>query len=251
MRYISRNIDRDRFGVVDSETGFEEILTHEDAMFALPHHGEEIKGVTYSGLGGNYCIIVPYQPSDTMSRKQLKTKVIKQVEVRVYKEQITCLYWNPGELKHDVEIRLSDFGKSCAAFIVHTEFSDVAHEVTIVLDKKCKYGRFTFCMPSRSRYLYSCLDRTVKIDIRECGTMTALRLHKWMSWICNPSLLDRLIDLEWRNKLYKRLDIAKTVVCAPFWLTVNLTKLLFKTAVKLFKAVVKLLHRKPKEIIEF
>lgn len=251
MRYASRVIDRDRFGVVDSETGVETIMTHEDAIVTLPYGAGEIDGVFHNGMGGDYCSIVPYQPKETLSRKQLKTKVLKQVEVRVYDGKITCVNWNPSALKHDVEIRLSEFGKSCTAFIVHPEFADVAHEVTIVLDNKCKFGRLTFCMPTRGRYVYSCLDRTVKIDIRECNTLTALRMHSWMAWTVNQSLIARLIDHEWRKKLYKHLDIVKTVAFAPFWLTVNLTKLMFKTVVKLFKAVVKLLHQKPKEIIEF
>lgn len=244
VRYASRSIDRDRFGVVDTETGVEEIMTHEDALVTLPYGEEVIKGVVHYGMGGNYCGVVPYQPNETLSRKQLKTKIMKQVEVRLYNGQITCVSWNPGELKHDVEIRLSDFGKSCAAFIMHAKLADINHIVTFVLDNKCKYGRFTFCEPSRGRYPHSCLNMTLKVDIRECSTFRALILHKRMSYVCNEVLIERLIDHEWRNKLYNYLGIVKTVACAPFYLTLNLSKLLFK-------GIAALWNRRPKSILEF
>lgn len=109
MLYVSRNIDRFESGVVDTDDGIEEIRSNDD-ISDLVREGIKIKGVQIYNKTSYR--ILPYQDYSTYSPAQVKAKSMLGVDVRVYKDEITCIIADSRLAHTGTRIRLSSFGST-------------------------------------------------------------------------------------------------------------------------------------------
>lgn len=139
MLYISRNIGAKQFGVVDSDTGAERIMSMSALRdFVLVEHAD-IEGVkiisTLSGLAIGE--ITPYQDIKYCTSRQVKLRVVSGVDIRTYKDEITTIIADNNIVKRDTRIRLSDYGSRMDGLIgirwrnVGFEFDNF---ITLVVD---------------------------------------------------------------------------------------------------------------------
>ena len=134
MLYISRYIGHDRFGVVDTDDDVETEARISDLYKAVKIFGLDIKGVGLLKGHVTESTIKVYQPVETVTRLQVKTKSLQRVDVKTYGDMITSILWRPEDITEPVTIRLSDFGTSCADMLFSGNMKSGKHKVTVVLD---------------------------------------------------------------------------------------------------------------------
>lgn len=144
MLYISRIESGGRkgyevYGVVDTDDDTETLVSAEEISSAIFDHNLEIKGVdivhdrgmTYIGA------IHIYLDDFWCSRFQLKTKVLKGVDIRTVHGDITYVSANGKLTTGDVDIRLSDYGKRISW---HSQIEYINHKgdnkLFLILDDK-------------------------------------------------------------------------------------------------------------------
>ena len=179
MLYISRFVGQDHYGVVDTDDGDESIVSLSE-LYRLVYD----VGLNILGTMPNKAKSMPessvhvFQPLDTVTRLQTKTKVLQGVDVKTYGEMITSISWVRDDIKEPVTLRLSDFGTRCADYILdRNELSD-RHVITLVLDEGISYS---FC--AFRRRFYRAFPNGVfgvgcVLDIRELTDQTAGQLYK-------------------------------------------------------------------------
>ena len=145
MLFISRRVmmtleeDGERYnavgyGVVDTDDGIEELWDEDHLGMAINTHNLKIAGAPEEYKLGD--IMRPYQSPDSLSSLQVKLKMVRQIEVTVYKGSITNIVWNARKLQSPVSIRLSDFGSQCDDFILYGRYPQSGYPVTFVFDDK-------------------------------------------------------------------------------------------------------------------
>lgn len=139
MLYISRRIGNFSYGVVDTEDGVEEKVRHKDLVDLSQDYRIKIEGFNPATEE-----IRVYQPADTMSQLQLKTKMLRHVEVCVYRNMITSIRWKRDEVKQPVKLRLSDYAKVCADKILAENQFSGCHKLTLVFDGSLEFQADAF-----------------------------------------------------------------------------------------------------------
>lgn len=129
MLYVSRRIGNFSYGVVDTDDGTEEVVKKGDIVEAVNHLGVKIEG-----FDAKTKKVHIYQPEDTLTQLQVRARVLKHLDIKIYGSMITCIKWNPAEIKHPVSIKLSDFGRFCADRILMENEHAGHHTVTLVFD---------------------------------------------------------------------------------------------------------------------
>lgn len=141
MNFISRYSDEQYYGVVDSETGRERIVGYVD-LLNLVQSGIRVAGVSVdpsvSMIDGGLRIqkVEVWEGLRPKNPQAIKLFSLSGVDIRVYKEYISYIGWEPSKLPFDVSIRLSDFGSICAdrCFMWHGAEVAEPHHVTFILD---------------------------------------------------------------------------------------------------------------------
>ena len=133
MLYVSRYAGLSSFGVVDTDDGIEQVATARDIAEALWASHLEIAGCSVEHLPAK-----PYQLPETKTQLQIKTKILRYVDVVTYKSMITNIRMDSKRIKHPVEIRVSDFGTELAEFIFRGNLSSDLHKLTLVFDDRVK-----------------------------------------------------------------------------------------------------------------
>lgn len=145
MLYLSRIVSSRtasivKYGIVDTDDDTETMITWEELCDIVIHKHIDIKGVVVmSMMSGNYISdTYPYQDMRYYSAKQARTKTLQGVDVRVWRNKVTCIIADGNMAKSGVKIRLSDFGTElCSrAYIGWLNTKEFGAMMTIVLDDK-------------------------------------------------------------------------------------------------------------------
>lgn len=208
MYYISRRVGVNRFGVIDTEDGHEDVLTGEEIQEAVLSLGIDIKGVEShfrprNGKPTNrkYVTISVYQNEECMQTRQIKLSVLQGLELKVNGDEITSVFWKSLKDKNPCTVRLSDYGTRCADYLF-SEVKEYAYGaksfLTIVLDDKIEVKGKTF---------KNCGEYGIVVDIREVtNPRTAECVYKelltsrYMSATLLPTFV---IDLPYRSDYWK------------------------------------------------
>lgn len=145
MLYISRFLGRDKYAVVDTDDGKEEVVYITGIREAI-RAGVEIKGVEVSYVNGHPYIdrIGVYQLPNNVTGKQAKMLAMAGVSIKTNGDVITSISWDDNIVKDGLRIRLSDFGRKCGDDMLK-EARDICHKIVIfVLDDKITVRAHTF-----------------------------------------------------------------------------------------------------------
>lgn len=168
MLFVSRFIGMDFFGVVDTETGIEQVLSLIELYKLCYEKGQHVVGVSHKERGHTINKIFPYQPEQTLTQMQIKAKMLLGVEVKVYKSLITSVRILPERMQKPVTLRLSCFGSACSdRILVGNDFVD-NHKLTLILDDKIQFEPLTFFIGKSLGKPHSGFDRYgVVLDFSE------------------------------------------------------------------------------------
>lgn len=166
MLYISRVIGYNQYGVFDTDDNAESVATMADLVEAL-QSGVHITGCSegygYNHItGGNLTIRpIPFQPVETQSLFQRKMRVLHNIEICVFGEEITRVTWFGEKITEPVSIRLSDFGTILGKFAISHNSYCGNPCVVLVFDDKMR-------LMQNSLMLHSFYEDTgVRLDLRE------------------------------------------------------------------------------------
>ena len=153
MLFISRRVadtvchdsgaPKEYYGVVDTDDDVETVISFSD-LFEIVNAGIQIEGVKTERMigpkrGWNLRItgVFPYQLSS--SKQSAKALLVGGVTVSSYKSTVTGITWNPVSLGVNVKLRLSNFGDSCADYIIDClVVGEHKHLVVLVFDDNLK-----------------------------------------------------------------------------------------------------------------
>lgn len=147
MYYISRQVGRNKWGVIDTEDGHEDQMTRSELYEAVAVLGINIVGVELRerDIPGKYYIhnINVYQPSNTATRQQVRARVLQGVDFKMRNGTITGLSFAPipGQ---DLVVRLSDYGLRLGDYILNWEFGQDLSRVRLIIDNKLSFSSKTF-----------------------------------------------------------------------------------------------------------
>lgn len=170
MLYVSRYVHPKGYGVVDTDDDVEEIVPRDDLYLACCTLGMRIEGVftEEDDTGFRYISYAGvFQPKETQTQLQLKTKLLKHVDVLTYKSMITHFRWQCDEISEPVTIRLSDFGTVLADYSLTSVAPANRHVVTFVFDDKISLGGNNFCLCTDSSLSIGVNGIGVKLDLHE------------------------------------------------------------------------------------
>lgn len=198
------------YGVVDTDDGIEELWDEDHLGMAINTHHLAIAGAPEEYKLGD--IMKPYQAPETVSKLQVKTKLVKQVDVTVHKDAITSITWDATKLSEPVSIRLSDFGDQCDDFLFYGRYIQGGYPVTFVFDDRLmvvrpmafrlelsdmSYGRASRYMGGRGW-----LSLGIRFDLRELTKDSLAEII--YSQLLKYNTLDAVIDSKARKERMKR-----------------------------------------------
>ena len=172
MLFVSRYIGYGNYGVVDTDDGTEEIAGI-GMIIRAARSGVDIKGVITSGVpgasgGALVDDVVPYQLPDELTQLQMKTNLLRGVNVTTYHSAITSIRLRQHEIKEPVIFRLSDFGNRCMDCVLQGNMRYGQHKLTLILDNKVELEDIAFCLSSADRGSSVGVNGVgVKFDVRE------------------------------------------------------------------------------------
>lgn len=152
MFYISRRIGANRYGVVDTEDGHEDVMTYAELDDAVCRLCIEIAGVQIKKWNGVLKIerIDPYIPKSGVTKAQAKLATLSAVDIKVNNGVIVSFEWRNPPNNLPRVIRLSDYGTSCCGCIFERAIlaynNGVVDErpLTVILDDKLTFDYKTF-----------------------------------------------------------------------------------------------------------
>lgn len=200
MLYISRRVGYDEFGVFDTDDNIESIISRTELVDAVSKLGVSIEGVHVyiPSLGiqaPKVSFVDPYQDERYITPIQVKTKLMKHVNVTLWGTRITAVTWRDDELISDVSIRLSDFGDVCESGLLLGNSTSFDAKVTLIVDDKVEVRENSF--------IWGRVDLpSVFIDVREMTNEIAVE-EVYKSW------LSRLGHASTHNRLSRIIDSAK------------------------------------------
>lgn len=207
MLFISRRIGSNGYGVADSETGVEEVVSRDILINRCCAGGEDIKGVVAVSYGAGSVLhsvierIDTYQLPETQSVNQLKARFLGGVEVRTWKDMITEIIWDKSQMKYPVSIDLAKFGTSCADRILINNPVYGDHAVTLCVDGSLSFSKQTFYVPYN---VYIGVEGVgVVFDLRKCDNDDIAQV-----------VYNALVDSEPHGQSYYT-DIFRSVIDIP------------------------------------
>ena len=143
MLYISRRVDKTTWGVVDTDDDVETIVDGNEISRLVNSQCVTIHGVRPT-VASSVSIEV-YQPAETLTRLQVKTRTLQQVDIKVYKNMITSIRFNKDKIQNSPRIRLSDFGTELAGYVLsENKYCGHYKKLVLVFDDKLTYKPNTF-----------------------------------------------------------------------------------------------------------
>lgn len=137
MLYISRSIGRNRYGVMDTDDGVEQVVTRSELSKYVLDDGLNIVGCELVDYGNGmwYVLATPYSPEVDASRS--KMNVLKGIDYNVTDGVLISM--NLKKCRVDTTIRLSEICSTIDdfAFISHRN-NQGSNKVTLVLDDNVK-----------------------------------------------------------------------------------------------------------------
>ena len=195
MLYISRYIGSNDYGVVDTDDGVEQRATHQELIRACEKLGLQIAGIqtyTHEFSWGTRTVVerlMTYQVPEMQTPLQVKTSVMRHVDVVVHKGMITNILWHADEITEPPVIRLSDYGDCCGDRILWGNANREVHKITLILDDKIKFRPKTFRLTAKEERWSVGKDGVgVMFDIRE---LTDNDLARFVYQAC---LIDEVVD---------------------------------------------------------
>ena len=154
-----------------------------------------------------------YQPPETLSQLQLKMKMLRHVDVKVFGSCVTSVTWNADKITSPVTVRLSDFGTSCAARLLSGNVNAGEHRITLVLDDKISIDPDSFTFGTGDFGIGEDMGKTsmgVVLDLRELtDELTAkliyMSLYETAFQLDESSMFRSVIDSPERQ--YRMLDM--------------------------------------------
>lgn len=131
--FVSRRIGVRDYGVFDTDDGIEQRATTSDLVDAVLFCNLEIGGVSHTEFP-----IRPYQPIETKTQLQLKTKLLSFVDITTWDGMLTNITWDSHKIRRPVSIRVSDFGTQIAEFVFSGNDVSGTHKLTLIFDDKIK-----------------------------------------------------------------------------------------------------------------
>lgn len=181
MLYISRYIGPSFFGVVDTDDWKESIVDLVEINNDCYQHGVRIEGVDTTMLDRTGRIISagikPYQPPSTLTRQQMKLKMLQCVDIKIFRDSITHISWAGEHITSPVTVRLSDFGSKVCSYVFGGNKEYGSHKVTLVLDDRCRFTDESFACRICDDSYVGVKGIGVVFDIRELSYRPAKHLH--------------------------------------------------------------------------
>lgn len=147
MLYISRCVYKTSYGVCDTDDGVEEIMDVDSLGSHLWNLDIDIAGTVFSSLPEMDRFVEGfevYQPPETLSPLQIKTKMLCGVDVLTWRGVVTNIRYTHERVAKPIRLRLSDFGRGCADCILHSAKNIGFHKLTLVLDDRLRLTEHTF-----------------------------------------------------------------------------------------------------------
>lgn len=142
MLYVSRQVGKSTWGIVDTDDGVENLCNRTDLITAVTRCNLDIKGVAYKH--GSLSVVV-YQNPEFLTTKQAKSVTLLGVDVKTSGNIIVGLQIKRGICKGSVTIRLSDYCTNCGNYILsELQPRNCPGHVYIVVDDKLKLSKKTF-----------------------------------------------------------------------------------------------------------
>ena len=131
MLFVSRYIGTDKYGVVDTDDGVEDIVSPTEIGQAVNFLFIKIAGVNPS-LG----ITRPYQSLGTKTVFQTKLLALHGVDTTVWSDMITSIRFDQHLETRSAELKLSDLGTSIGDFVLRGNTVSGELKLTLVFDDK-------------------------------------------------------------------------------------------------------------------
>ena len=189
MLYISRRIGANKAGVVDTDDGVEQIISLYQFGSSM-YKKLGVRGFTFTGMYQSSVIVLPYQPDETRSPIQLKSRLLTGVDVKVYNDIVTNINLSTV-LNPPVTIRLSDFGSKCSDCLLLGNKATGRHIITLVFDNKISVGDDAFRRDIEIIGL-GVQGVGVKFDLREVEDVSKIYsgLIRFNGWQILSSVID-------------------------------------------------------------
>lgn len=151
MLYVSRFFGRDKYAVMDTDDGKEEVVYITNIQNAV-RAGVEIKGVEVDYIDGHPYIktIRVYQLPNNVTGKQAKMLAMAGVSIKTNGDVITSISWDDNIVKDGMRIRLSDFGRKCGDDMLKEARDSCNKSVIFVLDDNITVRAHTFISINRT-----------------------------------------------------------------------------------------------------
>lgn len=172
MLYISRKFtqvderhqfqyEKTYYGVVDTDDDVEELMSYDDLMSTC-ELDINIEGIDYDMEFGDRVVrdAVPYQDPKYVTPLILKTKALRGVDIRVWRNEITYIVGDAKIMNGEVRLRLSDYAKRMhgSTMIGMKNALDYKSKLVLVLDDNISiYGAQ---LPALSRIVYDMTEVT-------------------------------------------------------------------------------------------
>lgn len=215
MLFVSKRLGSCDYAVFDTDDGVEEVINYDGLNSVIGEYGIDISGVHVHRIdkpgAGQWDFwidkISVFQPAETLSKEQLKLKMLLNVTMSMFGDCITGILWDAWQIIDPVTIRLSDYGKSCSSRLLSGNETACCHVVTIVLDDKIKLDPDAFVLEPADLGMIENLGRKsygVVLDLREMTDLEAVRSVYWAVYSTGflfdwGTLSDSVIDLPERK----------------------------------------------------
>lgn len=203
MLYISRVHGYGKYFVADTDDGSEQLVTFDDLTEYVCQLGVVIKGVSLKHFKKGTCKINSvdiYQPPGLASKKQFEAKFLNGVEIKTNGAgMITSVSWDTPANVKDIRIRLSEYGTSCANYII-TNKNSKNYNIVFVLDDNITITGKTFS------YIAYCDARVDLLEVTNPKTAEfvyrSMLFGGWRSYSAKV-LPDKVIDSPERIKYWQ------------------------------------------------
>ena len=177
MLYVSRRVGYDKFGIVDTDDGVEEVVGY-GVLLPVVDLGIEVKGIDLEDnrfAQSALFAVKPYQAPEYTTPLQAKTSMLRHVDIVVYKDAIVGVTTHPWDIKEPVTIRLSDFGTHCAEGCLRDNEKIGKHKVTLILDDKIHLDDLSLSLASNdSGFSLGVEGAGFVFDLREVTSMRTI-----------------------------------------------------------------------------
>lgn len=182
MLYITRVSGDQKYWVFDTDDGVETEHTAEDIWKACLIYNIEIKGVEIDEFHTITDIRV-WQSVDSLTRAQVKAKVLLGLDVIVANGEIASMVSEDKLTVDTVKVRLSDYGNRCGEAICQRLVLNESETLILVLDDKVNISSKTFLGISQDDSVYVDCSEVTREDTLDALYLTEVASNSNNNWI--------------------------------------------------------------------